>query len=167
MNGFVRLTHTIPPLYDERSRVLILGSFPSPKSRAAGFYYGHPQNRFWRVLADVLGEPFPSSISERREMCLRRGIALWDVVAECDICGASDASVRNAVPNDYGLIFSACDIRAVFTTGRTAERLYERFTGRRAVCLPSPSPANCAVDETRLKDAYSVIAEYAIPGDSL
>lgn len=151
-------THTIPPLYDAHSRVLILGSFPSPKSRETGFYYAHPQNRFWRVLSDVLGEPFPESADERREMCLRRGIALWDVVKECDIIGASDSSVRNAVPNDFDVIFSACDVREVFVTGRLAEKLYERFTGRRAVRLPSPSPANCALGYDKLREAYSVVA---------
>ena len=151
--------HTIPPLFDERSRVLILGSFPSPKSREVGFYYGHPQNRFWKTLAAVLGEPFPADVPARREMCLRRGIALWDVAAECDITGASDASMRSVVPNDYSVILSACDIRAVFTTGKLAGRLYERFTGRRAVCLPSTSPANRAVSDEQLIRAYSAIAE--------
>ena len=159
MNGLTHLTHTIPPLYDADSRVLILGSFPSPKSRETGFYYGHPQNRFWRVLSDVLGEPFPTAVSERKDMCLRRGVALWDVIAECDICGASDASVRSAVPNDYDVILSVCDIRAIFTTGKTAEKLYERFTGRKAICLPSPSPANLAVRYETLCEAYRAVAD--------
>ena len=149
------LKHTLPPVYDTRSRVLMLGSFPSPKSRATGFYYGHPQNRFWRVLAEVLGEPLPTTNESKRDMVLRHGIALWDVIAECRITGASDASIRDARPNDFTVVTSAADIRAVFTTGRTAAKLYERYTGERSVCLPSPSPANCATPFDALVAAYA------------
>ena len=159
MRDYKHLTHTIPPLYDANSRVLVLGSFPSPKSRESGFYYGHPQNRFWKTLSSVLGEPFPETADGRREMCLRRGIALWDVIAECEIIGASDAHIRSAVPNDFGIIFSACRVREVFTVGKLAEKLYEKFTGRSAVCLPSPSPANRAVSDERLLAEYARIAD--------
>ena len=96
------IQHPFPPLFDENSRVLILGSFPSVKSREQKFFYGHPQNRFWRVLAAVLEEPLPQTIAEKRAMCLRRHIALWDTIARCDIAGASDTSIKNAVPNDIG-----------------------------------------------------------------
>ena len=96
------IVHTIPPLYDSESRVLLLGSIPSPKSREVGFFYGHPQNRFWRVLAAVLGEEVPVSIEDKRAMCLRHHVALWDTIAKCDIAGASDTSIRNAEPNDIG-----------------------------------------------------------------
>ena len=137
------LKHTLPPVYDVHSRVLMLGSFPSPKSRATGFYYGHPQNRFWRVLAEVLGEPLPTTNESKRDMVLRHGIALWD------------ASIRDARPNDFTVVTSAADIRAVFTTGRTAAKLYERYTGERSVCLPSPSPANCATPFDALVAAYA------------
>ena len=95
-----KVWHTLPPLYDGHSRVLILGTMPSPKSREAGFYYAHPQNRFWRVLPAVLGEPPPEGIAGRREMCLRRGVALWDVLRTCEIEGAADAAIRSPEPND-------------------------------------------------------------------
>lgn len=151
--------HTIPPVYDSRSRVLILGSMPSPKSRAAGFYYAHPQNRFWKTLAGVFGVPPFGSVSEKKEFCLRRGIALWDVIAECDIVGASDASVKNAVPNDFSRIMSECDIKAVFTTGRLAHDLLYKLCGLQSVCLPSPSAANRAVSDERLLREYTAIAD--------
>lgn len=160
---YEKVYHTLPPVYDERSRVIVLGSLPSPKSRETGFYYGHPQNRFWRVLSDVLGEPFPADNDERRDMALRRGIALWDVIAECEIAGASDASIRSAVPNDFSVITRACDVRAVFTVGRTATALYEKFTGERSIYLPGPSGANRAVSYERMRDAYSVITGYLDP----
>ena len=115
--------HTLAPVFDGNSRVLILGSMPSPKSRAAGFYYAHPQNRFWKTLAAVFGVPPFLSTEEKRAFCAERGIALWDVIAECDITGASDASVKNAVPNDFSLIFTACDIKTIFTTGKLAHDL--------------------------------------------
>lgn len=117
-----RVEHEFPPVFDENSRVLILGTIPSPKSRERGFYYMHPQNRFWRMLSEVLGEETPADITGRREMCLRRGVALWDVLAECSINGASDSSIKNAVPNRLDTIFQQADIRAVFTTGKKARR---------------------------------------------
>ena len=116
--------HTIPPVFDANSRILILGTMPSPRSRAEGFFYGHPQNRFWRVLSAVLEEPLPVSVAEKKAMLLRRGIALWDVLASCEIAGASDSSIRNPVLNDFAPIFSNADIKAVFTTGKTAAKLY-------------------------------------------
>lgn len=159
------LTHSIPPTYDERSRVLVLGSFPSPKSRSYGFNYGHPQNRFWRVLAELAGEELPASVEDRRAFCLRHGIALWDVVAECDIQGASDASIKNARPNQLSLITRSVPIEAVFCTGAKSHELYRRLgceeeCGLSATRLPSTSPANAACSMERLLAAYAAIFEH-------
>lgn len=155
-----KLNHTIEPVFDKDSRILILGSFPSPKSREAGFYYGHAQNRFWKVLGAVLEEEFPDSTAGKKEILLKRHIALWDVLASCDIEGASDSSIRNPVPNDFKRIFTSAPIRAVFTTGKTAGKLYARFTGTNSIILPSPSPANCAMGMEKLISAYSAILPY-------
>ena len=137
--------HTIAPVYDENSRILILGSFPSVKSREAAFFYGHPQNRFWRVLAAVLGEHTPQTAAEKKSLLLRHGVALWDVIASCDIAGSSDASITNVVPNDLSRILDAAPVRRIFCNGGTAYRFYRRYD--EAVCgkaeaLPSTSPAN-------------------------
>lgn len=154
-----KVYHTLQPVFDANSRVLILGSMPSPKSREVGFYYGHPQNRFWRVLAAVLGEPFPVGTDERRAMVLSHGIALWDVLASCEINGASDASIRDAQPNDYARILDVCDIRAVFTVGRTAHDYYAKFGGD-SIYLPSPSAANAAMSLEALTRRYAVIRQF-------
>lgn len=155
-----RVLHELAPVFDERSRVLILGTMPSPKSREAGFYYMHPQNRFWSVLARVLGEPLPKTIAERRGLCLRHSIALWDVLASCEINGAADSSIKNAVPNDIPALLQKCPITAVFTTGKKAHELYRRFFPELSedVCLPSPSPANRAVSEEKMLEEYGAIA---------
>ena len=119
--------HTIAPVYDENSRILILGSFPSVKSREAAFFYGHPQNRFWRVLAAVLGEETPQTAAEKKSLLLRHGVALWDVIASCDIAGSSDASITNVVPNDLSRILDAAPVRRIFCNGGTAYRFYRRY----------------------------------------
>lgn len=146
--------HTFAPVYDEKSKVLILGSFPSVKSRELGFYYGHAQNRFWPLMAHLLGENVPCSTEEKCSMLLSHGIALWDVISSCDIDGSSDASIRNAVPNDIGKILKYADIRAVFANGATAARLYNRFCEKRMgqgiVLLPSTSAANASYSFERL-----------------
>ena len=162
MTGRAVVTHSLPPVWDAHSRVLILGTMPSPASRAQGFYYGHPQNRFWRVLAAVLGEADPAADpAARREFALRHGIALFDVLRRCEIAGAADASIRAGEPNDFSAILAGADIRAVFTTGKRAFALYERLclpaTGRPAVCLPSPSAANCRMSMDELIRAYAPI----------
>lgn len=162
MIGRAVVTHPLPPVWDAHSRVLILGTMPSPASRAQGFYYGHPQNRFWRVLAAVLSQPEPAADpAARRDFALRHGIALFDVLRRCEIAGASDASIRAGEPNDFSDILAGADIRAVFTTGKRAFALYERLclpaTGRPAVCLPSPSAANCRVSLGELIRAYAPI----------
>lgn len=155
------VTHNIPPLYDSESRVLLLGSIPSPKSREVQFFYGHPQNRFWRVLAAVLGEPLPQTIEEKRAMCLRHHIALWDTIAQCEIAGASDTSIRNAVPNDIGRILRESKIERIFATGGKSAGLYRKLiepqTHIPITQLPSTSPANAAWSLERLIDAYHVI----------
>lgn len=157
----MRLQHTIPPLYDERSRVLILGSFPSVKSRETGFFYGHPQNRYWRVLASLWGEPVPQTVEEKRAFLLNHHIAAWDVIADCEITGSSDASIRDARPNDLSKIFAAADIRAVFVNGSTAAKLYRKhMTGYpECVALPSTSPANAAWGLERLCEAWQIVKE--------
>lgn len=159
-----RVTHSIPPTYDERSRVLVLGSMPSPKSRETGYNYGHPQNRFWKVLAQLAHEDVPATNEDKRDFCLRHGIALWDVIAECDIVGASDASIRNARPNDLRLITQAAPIQAIYCTGAKAHALYvrlcEKDVGMPAVRLPSTSPANAACSMDMLVAAYAPLFEH-------
>ena len=155
------VVHTIPPLYDSESRVLLLGSIPSPKSREIGFFYGHPQNRFWRVLAAVLDEPLPQTIAEKRAMCLRRPIARWDTIARCDIAGASDTSIKNAVPNDIGRLLRESRIERIFATGGKSAELYRKLIEPQLhvpiTQLPSTSPANAAWSLDRLIQAYRVI----------
>lgn len=152
------VTHEIQPVFDSHSRVLLLGTMPSPASREQGFYYGHPQNRFWRMLAAIFDEPVPRTIEEKRDILLRHHIALWDVLASCEIEGASDASIRDAQPNDLARIFDAADIRAVFATGTKAGELYRKLIEPTldAPCttLPSTSPANAKMKLADLVDAY-------------
>ena len=158
------LHHGIAPVFDERSRALILGTFPSPKSREVGFFYGHPQNRMWRVLAAVLGEDaVPVTVEERTAFLLRRRIAMWDTIASCTIEGASDASIRDVVPNDLSCVLDVAPIRAVFCTGGKAHQLYRRYqeksTGVPAVKLPSTSAANASWSLERLIEAYRPVAQ--------
>lgn len=152
------VTHEIQPVFDSRSRVLLLGTMPSPASREQGFYYGHPQNRFWRVLAAIFDEPAPRTIEEKRDMLLRHHVALWDVLASCEIEGASDASIRDAQPNDLARIFDAAEIRAVFATGTKAGELYRKLIeptlGVPCTTLPSTSPANAKMKLADLVGAY-------------
>ena len=155
------IVHPITPVYDRDSRILILGSFPSVKSREAGFFYGHPRNRFWQVLALVLGGDVPASTEEKKAFLLKNRIAVWDVIASCDISGSSDTSIRNVTVNDLGAILERADIRGIFANGKTAWRYYRRYTeartGRPAVCLPSTSPANAAWDASRLAEEWKQI----------
>ena len=157
------LVHPFPPVYDVESEILILGSFPSVKSREIMFYYGHPQNRFWRVLAAVYSADVPQNIDEKTRFLLKHHIALWDVLASCEITGSADSSIKNAVPNDLSVILSRADIRRIYTNGKTSEKYYKRFseeiTGRGSVCLPSTSPANAVWSLDRLIGAWKVIAE--------
>lgn len=159
-----QLSHPFPPLYDDRSRILILGSFPSVKSRETAFFYGHPQNRFWRVLARLLDAPAPQTVEEKSALLHTRHIALWDVIASCRIEGSSDSSIRDAAPNDLTPILHVAPIRAVFCNGASSYVLYQKHqakaTGLAAVQLPSTSPANAAWSLDRLTDAWRVILEY-------
>ncbi|QOX62222.1 DNA-deoxyinosine glycosylase [Anoxybacterium hadale] len=157
--------HELEPIYDYGSRVLILGTMPSPKSREEGFYYAHPQNRLWRVLSELMGETLPVSTAEKKAFLRRHHIAMWDVLKSCRIKGADDSSISGAEPNDINSILSASNIRAVFTTGKKATDLYQRLcypiTGVPSRYLPSTSPANCrnCTLET-LKDDYRIILDY-------
>lgn len=153
--------HEIEPVFDERSRVLLLGTFPSPKSREQGFFYGHPRNRMWSVLARVFDEAVPVTVEEKKALLLRNGIAMWDVLASCTIKGASDASITDCVPNDLSRIFDAADIQQVYAAGAKAGELYARHMepvcGMPCVRLPSTSPANAAWSLDALVDAYRVL----------
>lgn len=158
------VTHPLEPVYDAQSRVLVLGTMPSPVSREHGFYYMHPQNRFWRVLERVFEEACPDDVEGRRAFALRHHVALWDVLASCEIEGASDASISCAQPNDLSRVLDVAPIEAIFCTGAKAGALYARMcephTGMPAVVLPSTSSANAAWSLDRLVRAYRVLAEY-------
>ncbi len=153
--------HPFPPVWDEKSRVLILGSLPSVRSREEGFYYGHPQNRFWRVLAAVFGAPIPATVEEKRTLLLSHGLALWDVIASCRIEGSADASIREAEANDVAGLLRRCPIERIYANGQTAGKLYHRLleaaVGLPAVVLPSTSPANAAWGMDRLVEAWAAI----------
>ena len=155
--------HPIPPVISTNpkspSRVLILGSFPSVKSRETGFFYGHPQNRFWRVLAALWAEPVPTTVSEKITFCHAHGIALWDVIASCEIRGSSDASIQNVTPTDLAPLLAPGTIQTIFTNGTTATRLYTKYqypqTHIPATPLPSTSPANAVRTLDALIEAWS------------
>ena len=142
------MQHPIPPVYDSNSKILILGSFPSVKSREAGFFYGHPQNRFWKLLAALFEDAIPHTIEDKRAFLLLHKIALWDVIASCSITGSSDASIKDVVANDISPILTAAPVAQIFTNGKTAASLYKKYifpkTKRESICLPSTSPANAA-----------------------
>lgn len=153
-----KILHTLEPVFDGDSRVLLLGTMPSPKSRESGFYYGHPQNRFWQVLSGLLEQTLPVTREEKLRFLRRSRIALWDVLACCEIAGASDASIRNPVANDIAGLLADSRIHTVFTTGRKAEMLYQKYcfpqTKIAAIPLPSTSPANARMDLATLIEAY-------------
>ena len=153
--------HPISPVWDENSKVLILGSFPSVKSRENGFFYGHKQNRFWKVLAAVFDRNVPETIEEKKRLLVQNGVALWDVIASCDITGSADSSIKNAKPNDILPIIMKSKITAVFVNGNTAAKLYEKYlfseTKIKAIVLPSTSPANARFTLEMLTEKWSVI----------
>ena len=155
--------HPIPPVYNEHSRVLVLGSFPSVKSREQGFFYGHPQNRFWKVLSILGGCDVPTSIEEKRNLLLNMGIAVWDVIASCEIVGSSDSSIKNVQPNDLKSILDNSSVTKIYVNGKTAKKYYDKYllqsTGVEAVCLPSTSPANAVYTLERLVAEWNVITE--------
>ena len=153
------IIHPIPPFYDTESQILILGSFPSVKSREQMFFYGHPQNRFWKVIAAVYGDETPKDIPEKKKFLSKHHIALWDVIGSCDIEGSSDSSIENVVANDLSMILGKAKIRGIFVNGKTAEKYYKKYTeqrtGIKAVCLPSTSPANAAWSVEKLVSTWS------------
>ena len=155
------IIHPIQPVYDKDSEVLILGSFPSVKSREEGFFYGHPQNRFWKVTASVFDEEPPRTTEKKKDFLIRNHIALWDVIGSCDIDGSSDSSIRNVKVNDISKILTTADIKAIYLNGKKAYHLYQQYMeptiNREGICLPSTSPANAAWRLERLKQAWSVI----------
>lgn len=155
------ILHPIAPVFDERSQILILGSFPSVKSRETGFFYGHPQNRFWRVLAAVFDRAEPQTVEDKKRFLLSSHIALWDVIGSCEIEGSADSSIKNAEPNDLRVILDIADIRAIYVNGKTAEKYYNKYArkalGREAICLPSTSPANAAWSLERLVEAWRIV----------
>ena len=153
-----RQVHPIPPLFSERSEILILGSFPSVVSRSSAFFYAHPQNRFWKTVAAVFEAPVPVTTEEKKALILNHRLALWDVIASCEITGSSDGSISHVVPTDLSVILDHAPIRRIFVNGKTAARVYRRYqlprTGMEAACLPSTSPANAAWSQARLVDAW-------------
>ncbi|HIT33064.1 MAG TPA: DNA-deoxyinosine glycosylase [Candidatus Faecousia intestinigallinarum] len=158
-----RVHHPFSPIFDAHSKVLILGSFPSVKSRENAFYYGHPQNRFWKVLAQVLEQKMPVGIAEKERFLLKNRIALWDVIASCEIEGSADSSIRRAVPNPVENLLAQSEISQIFVNGAAAARLYDKYLlprlGLPAVRLPSTSPANAAWSLPRLCAAWEIIRE--------
>lgn len=155
------IQHPIEPVFDKESKILILGSFPSVKSREEGFFYGHPQNRFWKVLAEIWKEPVPVSIDEKKSFLLRNNIAVWDVIKSCDIEGSSDSSIKNVVANDIGVILSKANIKQIYVNGKKAQQLYQKYIypmlQKEAICLPSTSPANAAWSLERLVQEWRKI----------
>ena len=154
-------SHPIPPLYNENSKTLILGSFPSVLSRETGFFYGHPQNRFWKVIAELYDCKTPVTKQEKASLILENRLALWDVIASCEISGSSDSSIKNVIPNEIGALLEKTQITRIFVNGKTAEKYYKKYIepdiGITAVCLPSTSPANAVFSTERLKEFWGVI----------
>lgn len=161
MAEYEHVKHTFEPVYDENSRILILGSLPSVKSREQGFYYGHPQNRFWKVLARLLEWEEPATIEEKKAMLLKNKIAIWDVLESCDIKGSSDSSIKNAVAADIPGLLKKTKIEKIYVNGTTAGKYYKKYiwplTGVEAIVLQSTSPLNCRYDMEKLTENWSVI----------
>lgn len=158
------ILHSIDPTYNSQSKILILGSFPSVKSREYGYFYGHPQNRFWKVMSFIFEEEIGTSIEERKNFLLRKNIAVWDVIASCDIVGSSDSTIKNVVANDISKILEESSVEKIFVNGRKAQDLYRKYIekeiGIKAEYLPSTSPANAKWDLEKLSSIWSIIKEY-------
>ena len=156
-----KISHTFEPVYDKESKILILGSFPSVKSRESKFYYGHPQNRFWKVIAKITNRKEPMAIEEKKELLLSNHIAIWDVIESCTIQGSSDSSIKDVVVNDFSDILQNSSIQRIYVNGNKAYELYHRYaeenTGMKAVKLPSTSPANAAWNLDRLYEIWKQI----------
>ena len=164
METYEKICHDFEPVFDGESRVLILGTFPSVKSREQHFYYGHPRNRFWRVTAGITGEPVPGTVEEKKALLLRHGIALWDVIARCDIVGSSDSSIRNVEPADLGRVLEHSRVARIFANGQTAKKLYDKYQrsvwGREITGLPSTSPANASFSLERLLERWQAVKPF-------
>ncbi len=157
------IIHPIPPLYDENSRALILGSFPSVKSREAMFFYGHPQNRFWKLMALLFDADVPSTVEEKKRLVLSHGIAMWDTIHSCTITGSSDSSIKDVVPNDLSVILNNSRVKRIFCNGAASHRLYQKYiypiNNIPAQKLPSTSPANAAWSLEKLAEEWKIICE--------
>ena len=158
---YEHITHSFEPIYNEDSEILILGTLPSVKSRESQFFYGHPRNRFWNLIATLTDEPLPVGIEEKKSLLLAHHIAVWDVIASCDIEGSSDSSIKNVTPTDLKQILDHCQIRQIYANGNKAGALYKKYqqplTERDILVLPSTSPANAAWSLDRLYEKWSVI----------
>ncbi len=158
---YTHVSHDFEPVFDENSKVLILGTFPSVKSRENQFYYGHPQNRFWKVIAGLTESEVPQTIEEKKKLLLEHGIAIWDVIESCDIIGSSDSSIKNVVPADIERVVANSKIQNIYANGGTAKKLYEKYsqkkTGREIIGLPSTSPANAAYSLERLLECWQEV----------
>ena len=158
---YTHVSHDFEPVFDENSKVLILGTFPSVKSRENQFYYGHPQNRFWKVIAGLTESKVPQTIEEKKKLLLEHGIAIWDVIESCDIIGSSDSSIKNVVPADIERVVANSKIQNIYANGGTAKQLYEKYsqkkTGREIIGLPSTSPANAAYSLERLLECWQEV----------
>ena len=160
---YEHLSHSFEPIYDKNSSIIILGSFPSVKSREQQFYYGHPQNRFWRVLSNILDCKIPNTVLQKKQLLLENHIAVWDVIAECDIIGSSDNSIKNVITNPVEEILHVCDIKRIFANGAKAAELYQKYsfkkTKRECITLPSTSPANAVFSIEKLCQRWEAIKE--------
>ncbi len=160
----MRVSHEFGPYINKDSEVLILGSIPSVKSREYGFYYMHPQNRFWNILSDIFGEDFPETILDKKQLLFKHKIALWDVIESCDIKGSSDSSIKNPKINDIKNLIVGTNVKTIFVTGKKSLQLYDRYclkdVGTKAIYLPSTSGANCRISYEKLKSKYEIIIKY-------
>ena len=160
---YTHVTHTFLPVYNQKSHVLVLGSFPSVKSREQKFYYGHPQNRFWKVIAHLTNNSVPQTIEEKKRLLLENNIAVWDVIASCDIIGSSDSSIKNVVVNDFRQVLDHSSIHTIYANGTKAYDLYCKYEkeqiGKEIIKLPSTSPANAAWNLERLCRAWKSVVE--------
>ncbi len=159
-----QVKHEIPPIFDENSKILILGSFPSVKSRENKFFYHHPQNRFWKVLANIMDVDVPNTIEQKRNFLLNSKIAIWDVIGSCEIEGSSDSSIKNVIVNDLNLIIKNCNIKQIFCNGGKSYELYKKYceknTNIKAIKLPSTSPANARFSLDKLISEWNIIFDY-------
>lgn len=164
MNTYEHVSHTFDPVFDKNAKILILGTFPSVKSREQHFYYGHPKNRFWKLLALLLNDSCPLTITEKKDFLHKHKIAVWDVIESCDIIGSSDSSIKNVIPADINSVLQQTDIHAIFANGTKAYDLYQKYafpqTQFPITRLPSTSPANAAFSLEKLQDNWKVILQF-------